>query len=258
MIIHFNIEKNEIQLNSSPIVGECMVSASVRWYFSLRRGYIWDDISRFRRFRTLNRAVSRLAANQWETSWQNNIVSRWLGANLESVQLYVSLKQYSTHRFVIYSIALPMVVYGTRWRHGMEKYSASLTLCEGNPPTGHRWIPLTKGQRCGHFFVVSLDMPLNNLSVLWDTLGVRQGEYVSSFLIAMFVNDLENPLNFRDPGYTISHVTMLLFCPEGRNCLPILSNIIIELFMREKYHQSTTCKKISIIGPTLKGATRWK
>ena len=134
MIIHFNIEKNEIQLNSSPIVGECMVSASVRWYFSLRRGYIWDDISRFRRFRTLNRAVSRLAANQWETSWQNNTVSRWLGANLESVQLYVSLKQYSTHRFVIYSIALPMVVYGTRWRHGMEKYSAPLTLCEGNPP----------------------------------------------------------------------------------------------------------------------------
>ena len=34
---------------------------------------------------TVNRADSRLAPSQWETSLQSNLVSHWLGANLELV-----------------------------------------------------------------------------------------------------------------------------------------------------------------------------
>ena len=36
--------------------------------------------------RSQTRADSRLAPSQWETSLQSNVVSHWLGANLESAQ----------------------------------------------------------------------------------------------------------------------------------------------------------------------------
>ena len=44
---------------------------------------------------------------------------------------------------------------------------------------------------------------------LYCKLGVRQGEYLSSFLFAMYAHDLENSLNFQVVGIIKSHVKML-------------------------------------------------
>ena len=40
------------------------------------------------KYHVIYRAGSRLAPSQWETSLQSNAVSRWMGANLESVLIY--------------------------------------------------------------------------------------------------------------------------------------------------------------------------
>ena len=58
---------------------------------------------------------SRLALSQWETSLQSNAVSHWLGANLQSTLIYVSVKYGiigsdngllpSWHQAIIWSIA---------------------------------------------------------------------------------------------------------------------------------------------------------
>ena len=48
------------------------------------------------------RADSRFAPSQWEMSLQSNAVSHWLGANLESAQVYVWYSNYSGFRFQVF------------------------------------------------------------------------------------------------------------------------------------------------------------
>ena len=51
-------------------------------------------------WRSIPRADSRLAPNQWETALQSNAVSHWLGTNLESAlySTYAGFSQYQVRR----------------------------------------------------------------------------------------------------------------------------------------------------------------
>ena len=56
---------------------------------------------------------------------------------------------------------MTMGLHAPWWRHQMEAFSALLALCAGNSPvtgefTGHRWIPLTKGQWRGLWWFFSV------------------------------------------------------------------------------------------------------
>ena len=101
---------------------------------------------------------SRLAPSQWETSLQSNVVSHWLGANLESALQNASavaahvlpnnetwnyhghmklpkiarIHQVNTNKNNLCD-AFPAT--GLTWcRHQMETFSASLALCAENSP----------------------------------------------------------------------------------------------------------------------------
>ena len=62
--------------------------------------------------RIIYKADSRLAPSQWETSLQSNAVSHWLGANLESVLIYLcqAITKHSAH----YKESR---VFSLQWRH---------------------------------------------------------------------------------------------------------------------------------------------
>ena len=70
-----------------------MVSSQNRIFHTLKMNqrFVHNTINLRKTWLGEYRADSRLASNQWETSLQSNIVSNWLGANLESALEYHSI-----------------------------------------------------------------------------------------------------------------------------------------------------------------------